>query len=204
MATFLTDSMIKQAKQLIASNPKLEGFVPGEGSLTPKFVLVSEAPGAKEAVLSHGFQGPAGDELNRWLAELGVTRDEIYMTGAVRARPFDENNGRKRDRKPSRAEIADFAPMLDFELSQLPENTLLVPLGNTGLQRLLGNRLMISKIHGELVKAPVLEYHPTTNQYLPSKRIYPVLPLFHPSYSRRFPSKRPLIDADLAVLKELL
>ncbi|GEK28637.1 uracil-DNA glycosylase [Furfurilactobacillus siliginis] len=204
MATFLTDLMIEQAKQLINENPKLEGFVPGEGSLTPKFVLVSEAPGAKEAELSYGFQGPAGRELNRWLELLGVTRDEIYMTGAVRARPFDETNGRKRDRKPSRAEIADFAPLLDFELSQLPDNTLLVPLGNTGLQRLLGNRLTITKIHGDLIKSPVLEYHLATKKYLPSKRVYPILPLFHPSYSRRFPSKRPLIDADLAVLKELL
>lgn len=139
MATFLTPELIQQAKRLIESAAQLEGFVPGEGSLTPRFTIVSEAPGRVEAETGHGFMGPAGQELNTWLAELDVTRDEIYMTGAVRARPFATLKGRKRDRKPTRAEENAFAPLLDAELAALPAaNDLLVPLGNTGLQRLIG------------------------------------------------------------------
>ncbi len=204
MATFLTPALIQRAHELIDANDHLEGFVPGEGSLTPKLVLVSEAPGAKEAELSHGFQGPAGTELNKWLASLGITRDEIYMTGAIRARPFTETNGRKRDRQPTQAELKAFAPLLDHELAALPSGTLLVPLGNTGLQRLLGNKMKITQVHGELMKMPILTFHVAINQFKPGARTYSLFPLFHPSYVRRFPSKRTLVEDDLKMLKTLL
>lgn len=204
MATFLTPALIQHAHELIDANENLEGFVPGEGSLTPKLVLVSEAPGAKEAELSHGFQGRAGTELNDWLALLGLTRDEIYMTGAVRARPFTEKNGRKRDRRPTQAELKAFAPLLDHELVALPAGTLLVPLGNTGLQRLLGNKMKITQVHGELMKMPILTFHAAVEKFRPSVRTYSLFPLFHPSYVRRFPSKRSLVEDDLKMLKTFL
>ena len=204
MATFLTPSLIEQAHRIIDKSDQLEGFVPGEGSLTPKFVLVSEAPGAKEAQLSHGFQGPACTELNSWLTALGVRREEISITGAVRSRPFTETNGRKKDRRPSQEEIIAFAPLLDYELAQLPADTLLVPMGNTGLQRLLGRQMKISQVHGELIKSPVLDFHASTKRFVLGTRTYSVLPLFHPSYIRRFPSKRGLVNEDLAMLKSLL
>ncbi|MGV0168180.1 uracil-DNA glycosylase [Furfurilactobacillus sp. WILCCON 0119] len=203
MATLLTTEEIKTAKEWIAESPTLEGFVPSEGSLTPRFVLVSEAPGATEAAVGHPFQGPAGATLDDWLAKIGVTRDELYLTGAVRARPFSETNGRKRDRKPTSAEIAQFAPLLDHELAALT-GRLLVPLGNTGLQRLLGNKLKISQVHGQLLKSPIMEWHPATKRFQPGKTTYSILPLFHPSYIRRFPGKQELVAADLAMLQSIM
>lgn len=204
MTTMMTTAEIETAKQLIAANPKLTGFVPGEGSLTPKLAIISEAPGAKEDELGHPFQGPAGQELNEWLAQLGLTRDQIYITGAVRARPFDEHDGRLRDRKPTAAEVAAFAPLLDHELARIPLNTLILPLGNTGLQRLLGPQYKITQVHGQLIKAPLLQYHPAVKRYEAGNPIRSLFPMFHPSYVRRFPSKRPIVEADLAVLKTLM
>lgn len=203
MATFLTRQLIDTARQIVAESPALEGFVPGEGSLTPQFTVVSEAPGKVEAQTGHGFMGPAGQELNYWLAELGVTRDEIYLTGAVRARPFSETNGRKKDRKPTAAEEQAFAPLLDFELASLPaKNDLLVPLGNTGLQRLLGKSEKVGTVHGQLIRRPVRYWD--GGHYRWSKRQYLLFTMFHPSYVRRFPSQRPLVMADVARLKQIL
>ncbi|MBT9672157.1 uracil-DNA glycosylase [Secundilactobacillus kimchicus] len=203
MATFLTPELIQQAKRLIESAAQLEGFVPGEGSLTPRFTIVSEAPGRVEAETGHGFMGPAGQELNTWLAELDVTRDEIYMTGAVRARPFATLEGRKRDRKPTRAEENAFAPLLDAELAALPAaNDLLVPLGNTGLQRLIGPGETVGNRHGQLFSSAIRYWQ--GDHYEWTQRQYRLFAMFHPSYTRRFPSKRALLAADLATLRQLL
>ncbi|ANZ61152.1 uracil-DNA glycosylase [Secundilactobacillus paracollinoides] len=203
MPTFLTATEMTTARQLIADNPRLEGFVPGEGSLTPAFTLVSEAPGRVEAQTGHGFMGPAGQKLNEWLAFLDVTRNDIYMTGAVRGRPFTETNGRKRDRKPSKKEEAAFAPLLDGELARLPkDHDLLVPLGNTGLQRLLGNQVKIGDVHGRCFSHAIRYWDGQTYQW--TEREYRICAMYHPSYVRRFPKMQATASADLAALKAVL
>lgn len=203
MATFLTTAEINTAKQLIEDNPRLEGFVPGEGTLEPQFTLVSEAPGRIEAETGHGFMGPAGQKLNEWLKTLGITRDQIYMTGAVKGRPFTEKNGRKSDRKPSKKEEAAFAPLLDNELAKLPKgHDLLVPLGNTGLQRLLGNAVKIGDVHGESLTHAIRYWDGQTYQW--TAREYKIFAMYHPSYVRRFPRMQEPAAADLKALKSVL
>ncbi|GLB46048.1 uracil-DNA glycosylase [Philodulcilactobacillus myokoensis] len=203
MATFLNPSEIKMAKQIASKNPRLEGFVPGSGSLTPRFTILSEAPGRIEIKVGKGFMGPAGKQLDQWLKLLGITRDQIYITGVVRSRPISIKNGRKRDRKPTKQEMFDYAPILDYELSQLPkENDLLVTLGNTGLQRLLGDHFKIGDVHGKLLKRQIRVRR--GNQYGLSSRTYRIFPTYHPSYARRFPSKRPVAEADMQKLKQII
>lgn len=195
--------MIEKTKNMIDANDKLEGFVPGEGSLTPQFTIVSEAPGRVEAQTGHGFMGPAGKTLNEWLAKLDVTRDQIYLTGAVRSRPFNERNGRKSDRKPTKKEEQAFAPLLDFELGQLPVNhDLLIPLGNTGLQRLVGTSVKIGDVHGQLFNSAIRVWN--GKKYEWSQRQYPIVALYHPSYVRRFPKMATTANEDLKHLKSIL
>ncbi|PWG00146.1 uracil-DNA glycosylase [Levilactobacillus bambusae] len=203
VATILTPELITQAKQLTAQNPKLEGFVAGEGSLTPKFVLVSEAPGRTEIKLGHPFQGPAGKELNEWCQQLGVSRDEIYIAAAVKSRPFNEKKGFKRDRKPTPAEIEAFAPFFDFEIAHL-DCDLLVPMGNTGLERLLGRGQKIGEVHGQFLHHAILEWDVKHQQWHFSDREYTIFPTYHPSYSKRFKKMRPVVDADLKKLRAYL
>lgn len=204
MATALNSNQIGKMKQLILDNPKLEGLVLGAGSLKPKFVLVAEAPGKKEIELGRGFVGPSGQELQQWLDYLGVTREEIYMTATVRARPFREKNDSKRDRPPTKKEIKDFAPFLDVELAQLDSDVMVV-LGNTALHRLLGSDYKISEVHGQVIKHEILEYRPATGKFEFGTKVWAIIPLFHPSFVRRFAKQnRPLAKVDLVKLKAYL
>lgn len=204
MATLLTEEQQAQGRALLNQFASLEGYVPGEGSLNPVLVMVSEAPGKVEAAVGHPFQGPAGTELNRWLAELNLTREQIYLTGAVRSRPFKLGaTGRKSDRRPTRAEVAASAPWLDAELEQLQAH-LLVALGNTGLQRLLGPQAKISAVHGQLIQAPIQQWSARKQRFVLSTSNYSIFPLYHPSYSRRFKKILPTVEADLTALKQYL
>jgi len=204
MATLLTAAQQAQGRALLKQFDQLAGFVPGEGALDPVIVMVSEAPGKVEAEVGHPFQGPAGTELDRWLAKLGLTRDQVYLTGAVRSRPYKLGaTGRKSDRRPTRAEVIASAPLLDSELAQLTGHVL-VPLGNTGLQRLLGPKVKISAVHGQLLKSPIRRWSTVTQIFDWSATVYPIFPLYHPSYSRRFKRILPTVDADLVALKHYL
>ena len=67
---------------------QLEGFVPGQGPLHPKLMIVGEAPGRTEIENFIPFSGQAGKELMASLALVGLTREEVYITSAVRSRPY--------------------------------------------------------------------------------------------------------------------
>ncbi|WP_225422799.1 uracil-DNA glycosylase [Lactiplantibacillus garii] len=204
MATLLTAEQQAYGRSLLTKFDQLEGFVPGEGSRNPVLVMVSEAPGRTEARVGHPFQGPAGIELDRWLTQLDLTRAQVYLTGAVRSRPYRVGkSGQKRDRRPSRVEVEASAPLLDAELAEL-KGRLLVPLGNTGLQRLLGSKFKISAVHGQLLKLPVRCWNAGQGRFETTATTYPIFPLYHPSYSKRFKKFLPVVNRDLEVLADYL
>ncbi|MCY9807407.1 uracil-DNA glycosylase [Lentilactobacillus senioris] len=203
MSTYLSTDQIEMARQLVAQNNKLEGLVISAGSLDPKFVLVAEAPGSKEIETGLPFMGPSGQELNKWLDYLEITRADIYFTKTVFARPFNLKAGRKSDRKPTNTEMKAFAPLLDAELIHFTDR-LIVPVGGTALTRLLGKQSTITNLHGQLITTPIQRLDPVTNKYELTTQAYQLFPLFHPSYIRRFPSKRDLAYQDLNTLKQLL
>lgn len=203
MTTYLSTDQIKTAQHLVDQNDKLEGLVISAGSLDPKMVLVAEAPGKKEIELGLPFMGPSGQELNKWLDYLEISREEIYFTKTVFGRPFNLKNNRKSDRKPTDAEMKAFAPLLDDELAHFT-NKLIVPVGGTALARLLGKQATITKMHGKLITSPIQQLNVITDKYEFTKQDYQLFPLFHPSYIRRFPSKRELAYQDLAALKKLI
>lgn len=66
----------------------VEGFVAGQGPLHPKLMLVGEAPGKTEIDNHIPFSGQAGKELMQTLALAGLTREDVYITSAVRSRPY--------------------------------------------------------------------------------------------------------------------
>lgn len=203
MDTYLSTDQVQLAEQLVSQNDKLEGLVISAGNLDPKLVLVAEAPGAKEIETGLPFMGPSGQELNQWLEYLGISREDIYFTKTVFGRPFNLNAGRKSDRKPTDTEMKAFAPLLDAELVHFTDR-LIVPVGGAALTRLLGKQATITKFHGQLIHTQIQRLNSATNKYELTKQTYHLFPLFHPSYIRRFPSKRELAYQDLAVLKQLL
>lgn len=180
---------------------QLEGFIAGQGPLQPKLMLVGEAPGRNEVVNHIPFSGAAGKELIQAMASIGLTRENTYITSAVRSRPFkivERVNKRTQEhetvypnRTPNKKEILAHAPILDYELTVI-QPKIIATLGNIGLQRLLGPKWQISERHGEIYHGPVLELNQEQNSYQLSKKEYTVVPLFHPAaifYNRSLSEK---------------
>lgn len=154
--------LIKQVKERSATY-QLEGFLSGQGPKNPKLMLVGEAPGETEIHNGIPFSGRAGKHLMEFLERIHVTREEVYITSAVRSRPYKwrekrERNGeiiqKKYNRTPNQGEILAHAPLLDYELEFI-QRPVIVTLGNIALQRLVGKNNKITDVHGELLKQPV-------------------------------------------------
>lgn len=183
----------------------VEGFVYGEGPAQPKLLLVGEAPGETEISEGVPFIGRAGTELMKALASIGLSRHDVYMTSAVRSRPYKwgvKNNRdgstteRKYNRPPTQKEILAHAPILDYEIATLaPE--LIVTLGNIGLQRLLGPEAKITELHGQLLRGPVrCLKHVQQNDFGWTDRSYSIVPTFHPASVFYRPSYREEMEKD--------
>ena len=136
------------AVQQASRSYPLEGFVPGQGPLQPKLMIVGEAPGRTEIENFIPFSGQAGKELMKSLALAGLTREDVYITSAVRSRPYsvkeriNKRSGAHEivhpNRTPTKKEVLLHAPLLDYELSVV-DPPVIATVGNIGLQRLLGN-----------------------------------------------------------------
>ena len=85
----------------------------GEGPLHPKLMLIGEAPGEQETLQGRPFVGKAGQNLDHFLALAGLSREEIYISNAVKIRPTKTGKtGRISNRPPTQEEIALFRPWL--------------------------------------------------------------------------------------------
>ena len=125
----------------------------GEGPVPAALMLVGEQPGDREDREGRPFVGPAGAVLDRALTEAGVDRDEVYLTNAVKHFRWEGMRGKRRlHRKPSMAQIGACRPWLDAEISIVrPE--ILVCLGATAAQAILGRSFRLTRHRGELLDA---------------------------------------------------
>lgn len=157
----------------------------GEGNPDAPLVLVGEAPGQQEVVQQRPFVGQAGQNLNEFLEILGIKREDIYITNAVKFRPVkvDPATGRVSNRAPNREEIELSRGLLYKELCII-RPTLVVSLGNVPLKVLSDdNRITIGQVHGTPIDIAVGEegvrmtlfplYHPASIIYRPQlKEVY--------------------------------
>ncbi|QWU44391.1 MULTISPECIES: uracil-DNA glycosylase [Bacillus] len=206
------DYLVKQVKERSATY-QLEGFLSGQGPGNPKFMLVGEAPGETEIHNGIPFSGRAGKHLMEFLGRIHVTREEVYITSAVRSRPYKwrekkERNGekiqKKYNRTPNQGEILAHAPLLDYELEKI-DPLVIVTLGNIALQRLVGKNNKITDVHGELLKQPVQQLKDSCGtEFVWTEKEYSIFPTFHPAsifYNR---SLLELIYEDLEKLKRFI
>ena len=204
--------LVKQVKERSATY-QLEGFLSGQGPKNPKLMLVGEAPGETEIHNGIPFSGRAGKHLMEFLERIHVTREEVYITSAVRSRPYKwrekrERNGeiiqKKYNRTPNQGEILAHAPLLDYEL-ELIQQPVIVTLGNIALQRLVGKNNKITDVHGELLKQPVQRLKDSSGtEFIWTEKEYNIFPTFHPAsifYNR---SLLELIYEDLEKLKRYI
>ena len=127
----------------------------GEGKINAKIALVGEAPGGEEEKAGRPFVGKAGKNLTEFLSSLNLSRDEVYITNAVKLRPTKPSpkTGRELNRTPSAQEIQFFNPYLHREL-EIIAPCYIVTLGNIPLRAVSGKDIKIGECHGRLVKAP--------------------------------------------------
>ena len=127
----------------------------GEGPGGATLMLVGEQPGDQEDRAGHPFVGPAGRLLEAALDEIGVERKRVYLTNAVKHfkwKPSPDRGKRRLHQKPSTAEVNACRPWLFAEIAAVgPE--VIVCLGATAAQALLGPKFRVTKQRGELVLA---------------------------------------------------
>ena len=124
----------------------------GEGRTTAKVMFVGEQPGDREDVTGRPFVGPSGMLLDRALEAAGIDRQDTYVTNVVKHFKWvpAERGKRRIHKKPAASEINACRPWLDAELS-LVKPQVLVCLGATAAQALLGKGFSVNRQRGELI-----------------------------------------------------
>jgi uracil-DNA glycosylase len=126
----------------------------GEGPAGARIVMVGEQPGDKEDLAGKPFVGPAGGILDRAIDEAGLDRDEIYVTNVVKHFRFVLRGKKRIHKKPDMEQIRACTPWLEAELSRIgPE--VLVLLGATAAQALLGRAFRVTQQRGTFVESPL-------------------------------------------------
>jgi DNA polymerase len=123
----------------------------GEGLKRARVVFVGEQPGDREDREGRPFVGPAGKLFDKSLVEAGIDRKEVYITNVVKHFKWEERGKRRIHQKPNREEIAACRPWLDAELEQVKPDVL-VCLGATAAQALLGSQFRVTRDRGKLVE----------------------------------------------------
>lgn len=123
----------------------------GDGDPTADVMLVGEQPGDQEDRQGKPFVGPAGKLLNRALEEAGIDRRRTYVTNAVKHFRWEPRGKRRIHRKPNTTQIRACRPWLDSEIS-LTKPKLIVCLGATAAQALLGPTFRLTKHRGEVIE----------------------------------------------------
>ena len=129
----------------------------GEGAKRADMMLVGEQPGNEEDLSGHPFVGPAGKLLDRALADAGIDRTLVYVTNVVKHFKWEPRGKRRIHKKPNAAEIGACRPWLDTEIA-LIKPRIIICLGATAAQALLGRQFRVTAHRGQLVPSPLAPF----------------------------------------------
>src|SRR5215203_521061 len=138
----------------------------GEGSAAAEVMLVGEQPGDQEDRQGHPFVGPSGKLLDLALEQAGIDRSRVYVTNSVKHFKFVPiERGRRLHKKPNAGEIRACNPWLREEI-RLLKPKVIVALGATAAQALLGNQFKVTQNRGkpvpsDLAEAVIATVHPS-------------------------------------------
>ncbi|HET9665076.1 MAG TPA: UdgX family uracil-DNA binding protein [Burkholderiales bacterium] len=143
----------------------------GEGEARAAVMLVGEQPGDREDRAGRPFVGPAGQLLDRALAQAGIDRENTYVTNAVKHFKFEPRGKRRMHKKPADAEIDACHQWLERELEFVAPR-LVVALGATAARALLGRATPIASNRGRVVPlsrdtALLITVHPSALLRIP-------------------------------------
>jgi probable DNA metabolism protein len=125
----------------------------GEGPADARWIFVGEQPGDHEDLAGRPFVGPAGKVFDAILDEAGIDRDQVYVTNAVKHFKFEPRGKRRIHAKPNAGEVTACRWWLDRELALLKPD-LVVALGATAAQSLLGKAIPVTRMRGQTIERP--------------------------------------------------
>jgi uracil-DNA glycosylase len=138
----------------------------GEGRVRSDLMLVGEQPGDAEDLSGKPFVGPAGKLLDKALAAAGIERSRVYVTNAVKHFKWEPRGKKRLHKKPNTMEVNACAPWLLAEIDRV-QPTVIVCLGATAAQSLLGKSFRVTKQRGKpvpsnLANAVMATVHPSS------------------------------------------
>ena len=178
------ENLKKQIAEIDACDLKNHAnqLVFSDGNFRSKIMLVGEGPGQKEDETGKPFMGDAGKLLNKMLAAIDIKRESIYITNVVNYRP--PNN-----RKPTTAEINKYSKFL-YEHISIINPKILIIMGSTAMEALIGNNFKISKERG-IWKDVIIK-----------GKTYLSIVTFHPAYLLRQPDQKKYSWIDLKEIRK--
>ena len=153
-----------------------------DGNILSPLMIVGEGPGKKEDEIGKPFVGDAGSLLNKMLNAINIKRNDIYLTNVVNYRP--PNN-----RKPEMSEIKRYSEFLKEHIN-LIKPKILILMGSTAMESLVGNKEKISKIRGIWL------------DILINNESFKTMVTFHPAYLLRQPEQKKYSWEDLKKIKK--
>jgi DNA polymerase len=128
----------------------------GEGSSRARVMFVGEQPGDREDLDGRPFVGPARRILDASLEKAGIDRKDVYVSNVVKHFKWEPRGRRRIQQKPNSVEIGACRPWLEAELAVVRPRVL-VCLGATAAQALLGRAFKVSRQRGVLVVSPLAQ-----------------------------------------------
>jgi uracil-DNA glycosylase len=136
----------------------------GRGAAGARIFLLGEQPGDQEDKAGDPFVGPAGRILDKALADVGLSRDDVYMTNAVKHFKWTAKGKRRIHQRPSAGEVAACRQWLTAELAAV-DPAVVVVLGATAGQALFGSKFRVGAARGQVLdldgRAVVAAIHPS-------------------------------------------
>jgi len=159
-----------------------KNIVFGAGNITSKIMIIGEAPGANEDAVGKPFIGRAGKLLDKMLSAIKLDRGKVYISNVVNYRPPE-------NRKPTDEEIERYLPFLKSHI-EIINPKILILLGSTALNTIIGNDEVISKARGKWLQKEIGTIKPW------------IIASFHPAFLMRQPEQKKFAWIDLKMIRD--
>ena len=177
---FLKKSIMNLKKCDLKKNAK--NIVFSDGNPKSKIMLIGEAPGANEDDEGLPFVGRAGMLLDKMLTAINLDRKKVYISNIINYRPPE-------NRRPTDEEIKRYLPFITKHI-EIIDPKILVLLGSTAMNALIGNDVVISKMRGKWIEK---EFGNCKTS---------VIITFHPAFLMRQPAQKKMSWIDLKMIRE--
>ena len=153
-----------------------------DGNPKSKIMLIGEAPGANEDAEGLPFVGRAGALLDKMLTAINLDRKKVYISNIINYRPPD-------NRRPTDQEIKRYLPFITKHI-EIINPKILVLLGSTAMNALIGSDVVISKMRGKWIKKKFGSCETS------------VIITFHPAFLMRQPAQKKMAWIDLKMIRD--